>query len=560
SFGVTGIVTGQSLKFGDVEMPEEVVSKLGDSLISAITADQPDDSMIDILVVCNTELEYDYITACKQQIRDLAITDCWEYLGGFRANATSNEILRLAEMPFVTRIDVNSKGTLCMDTARFYTDVDWWTQENPTIDGDKDGSKTSYSKDDIVVAILDSGIDTGHYDLDGGKVIGWVDICGDINGQTHSMPYDDHGHGTHCASIAAGSGDGSSSYRGVARYAALVGVKMAKYNGYYETADAIAAFNWIIQYRSTFGIEIVSCSWGSTNYGEYDTVAMYADLLVENYGLVVCVAAGNYGPGIDTITSPGTAKYVITVGRATDPGEGGWSLYTSSSRGPCDDGRIKPDILAPGTDIKAAKKGTTNQYWEMSGTSMATPFVAGLSALWLDKDYSLRYPPSDYHPHPRVKKLLMASATDMPGDSDPGVDNSFGAGRIDAWDEVWFYSSDVSSLSSNAPTVLTYSWYEHSYSRYNEPLWVNDPSGGKDWYKIYCYSSLFIAITADGDPDLILRICLYDRYLGFIKQSTAGNYRSIGHTAQYSGVYYIRINVEQYSGDYYDIIIMTTPS
>jgi hypothetical protein len=102
--------------------------------------------------------------------------------------------------------------------------------------------------------------------------------------------------------------------------------------------------------------------------------------------------------------------------------------------------------------------------------------------------------------------------------------------------------------------------YEHTYNRYNEPLWVYDPTSGKDWYKIYCYNNLYIAITADGDPDLVLRISLYDKYLNFIKQSTAGNYRSIGHWAQYSGKYYIQINVEQYSGDYYDISITTTPS
>ncbi len=118
----------------------------------------------------------------------------------------------------------------------------------------------------------------------------------------------------------------------------------------------------------------------------------------------------------------------------------------------------------------------------------------------------------------------------------------------------------MEALTTTPVTVLTYSWYEHSYTRYNEPLWVYDPTSGRDWYKFYCYANLFIAITADGDPDLILRIRIYDRYLNLITQSTAGNYRSIGHLAQYSGKYYVRINVEQYSGDYYDISIMTTPS
>jgi hypothetical protein len=140
------------------------------------------------------------------------------------------------------------------------------------------------------------------------------------------------------------------------------------------------------------------------------------------------------------------------------------------------------------------------------------------------------------------------------------VDNLYGAGRVDAWDEVWFYASDISSSKSNAPTVLSYSWYEHTYNRYNEPLWVYDPTSGEDWYKFFCYDTLFIAVAADGDPDLVLRIRLIDRNSAVLTQSTAGNYRSIGYWAQYSGEYYVQIVVEQHSGDYYDISIMTTPS
>ena len=560
-------VVAQSTDVGSDWISSDVIAKLGHSLVSTLNNNQADDRKLDVLIRCDKNSEPNYVAEARTQVRDMTITKVWQCLGGFRAEATPSEVLKIAKMSFVTRIDLNSNGTLCMDTARYYTDVDWWTLDDTTIDGNADGSTTTYSKDDIVIAILDSGIDTGHYDLDGGKVLKFKDICGDSSGQTHDdEPYDDNyaGHGTHCASIAAGSGDASSSYRGVARYAALVVVKMAKYNGYYEIDDAIDALEWVAQNCYTYGIEIVSCSWGAggTQYwGEYDVQAQWVDYLVENYGLVVCVAAGNDGGhGSGTICTPGTAKYAITVGRATDSGEGGWSRYYTSSEGPCDDGRVKPDILAPGTNINAAKWGTTDQYQEHSGTSMATPFVAGLAALWLDEDYSLRYPVSDIHPHPRVKKLLMASATDVPGDSHPGLDNKYGAGRVDAWYEQRFYDIDISSSSSNAPKVLDYSWYEQTYSHNNEPLWVCDPTSGRDWYKLDCYTSLFIAIAVLGDPDLVMRIQVFDRYLDLIAQSYPGNHRSIGIWAQYSGTYYVRIVVEQYSGDYYDITIMTTPS
>ncbi len=283
-------------------------------------------------------------------------------------------------------------------------------------------------------------------------------------------------------------------------------------------------------------------------------------MLVETYGLVVVAAAGN-DAGSHTVHSPGTAKYVITAGAAHDPSSittDLWTHWSYSSQGPCDDGRIKPDILAPGVSITGARYGTSNLYTTDSGTSAACAFVAGLVALWLDKDYSLRFPPNDYHPHPRVKKLLMASATDMPRDYDPGLDNIHGAGRVDAQDEVNFYETDISASRDTAPLVLRF--YQHEYNRYNEPLWVEDPSSGADWYKIKCYQNLIISVEADGDPDLILRIQLYDYNGVFIKQSSAGNWKFLSHTATYQGRYYVRILVQQYTGDYYDITIATIPS
>ncbi len=554
-----------SLEYAKSEnmVSERLNLKIESKLVTAISEAPRSDSVFDILVAAEKN-QYS-LSMIEEVAKGIKITKHWDMLGGFRANATAEHIEKLVEMSSVLRVEMNSEGQLFLDDARDAASVDWWTQMDSTIDGNTDGSKTTYSKDDIVIAILDSGIYDLHHDLDDDKVIAWTDIAGDSSGETQGTPYDDNGHGTHCASIAAGSGDGQINYRGVARYSALAIVKMAKWDGSYERAHAIEALNWVAQYSATYGIEIVSCSWGdSSRFGEYDLVAYYADFLVERYGIVVCVSAGNYGPYHNTITTPGTAKYVITVGAALDPSIGAgsnWQLWSYSSRGPCDDGRIKPDILAPGGQgIRSAKAGTTNQYEDFGGTSASCPFVAGLVALWLDKDYSLRYPPSDFHPHPRIKKLLMASAADMPDDGTPGLDNDFGAGRVDAYDEVNFYETDISSSMSNAPLVLRLSWSEHSYNRNNEPLWIHDPTEGADWYKIKCYQGLFIYISADGDPDLILRIILCDTNGHFIKQSTVGNYRTLGHWATYKGKYYIKIIVEQYSGDYYDITILTTPS
>jgi hypothetical protein len=543
--------------------PSDIISKMDSFLLEEIA--NIERNIFDVIVVCENNPRY--IEDTLFHVPNLEIVKDWNMFNMFRANLTLSQIKDVAQLPYVIRLDNNSCCSgLLMSGARGYTSVDYLRTYYPySFDGDADGNRFSYSKDDIVIAVIDTGIDEGHYDLDDDKVIGWVDLIGDQFYTKHNESYDDCGHGTHCASIAAGDGDATWTYRGVAPYAALVVVRAWRYDPLIgrstSTEDIlIDSIEWVGENAETYGIEIVSISWrfGERN-GQYDAIAIALDNLITDYDIIACVAAGNEGPNDDTIGSPGTAKYAITVGWATDPSEGGWELADQSSRGPCDDGRIKPDILAPGTEIKAAKFGTTNQYWEQSGTSCATPFIAGLAALYLDYDYSLRYDHGAYHPY--FKFLLMGSAVDMPDDSDPGVDNAFGAGRVDAWQtKEYFLDYDVSSGFNDAPLVLEYSQGYNDYERENEPLWMGDETYRDDYYKIECYATYMILIYADGDPDLTLRIRLYDQYQNQIKYSAYGNDMYLSHQATYSGVYYIKIQAYFNTGDYYDIEIWTYPS
>ncbi|MBE3519934.1 MAG: S8 family serine peptidase [Firmicutes bacterium] len=282
------------------------------------------------------------------------------------------------------------------------------------VTGDRDGSETTYSKNDVVVAILDTGIDAAHVDLDGGKVIGWFDA---VNGRT--TPYDDNGHGTHVASIVAGTGEGNPLYKGVAPGAALVGIKVLDANGSGTTTGIISGIDWMIQNKTTYNIRVGNMSLGSaTSSDGTDSLSVAVNNAVNN-GIIMVVAAGNSGPATYTIGSPAAAANAITVGALYDPGEKGWVLAEFSSRGPTADGRIKPDICTPGRNITAAKAGSVNGYVTYSGTSMATPFMSGVIALMLDANYGLT--------DSQVKSIIYSSAN-VKDFGPAGKDIDFGYG------------------------------------------------------------------------------------------------------------------------------------
>jgi serine protease AprX len=247
----------------------------------------------------------------------------------------------------------------------------------------------------VTIAIIDTGI-APHPDL-GSRIIAFHDV---INKK--AQPYDDNGHGTHCAGCAAGNGSKSNGkYKGSAPKASLVGVKVLNQFGEGRISDLIAGVDWCIQQHEKYNIRILSLSLGSeTNSSSLDDPLCQIVEQAWNKGLVVVAAAGNNGPKEQSITTPGISPQIITVGatntKRTAQREDD-QIATFSSRGPTPDGWIKPDIVAPGHEIISLRsKGSFldllmfynrvgSHYFSLSGTSMATPIVAGIVALLLEK-------------------------------------------------------------------------------------------------------------------------------------------------------------------------------
>jgi serine protease AprX len=360
------------------------------------------------------------VSGLEQAVGSFSVGRRFSLVEAFSASVTRQQVAELAQLPGVDRVEENSRVHVLNDTAQSSFGVTAARAQAPGLDGG-DGLP-AYSKDDLVAAVIDTGIDAGHLDLDEGKVLHFVNCVSGtcING----VPMDDHGHGTHVAATIAGDGDARADnlYRGVAPEGALVGVKVLDGGGSGSDAGVIAGVQWAVANKDVYGIEALNLSLGGSGCSNGTDLLSQAVNQAHAAGLVVAVAAGNSGPGTCTVSSPGAAADAVTVGAMSDLGVNGFALARFSSRGKTADGRMKPDVVAPGVNVTSAIAGTTATYEAWSGTSMATPFVAGVALLMRDANPSLSAG--------AVKAALTATAQDW-GPS--GADLDYGAGRLDAY-------------------------------------------------------------------------------------------------------------------------------
>ncbi len=251
---------------------------------------------------------------------------------------------------------------------------------------------TGYTGEGVTMAIIDTGIDGNHTALDDldddnmtddPKIVAFYDAInnpGATNG-TEIFPYDDNGHGTHCAGITAGTGAPNYQHIGVAPRANLVGVKVLDGGGSGSFAAVMAGMQWTVDKRHEFNIRAASMSLGALTgaiewtSSEEESVNRMANEMMRA-GVTLFIAAGNSG-GTATIGTPGSAEDVITVGSLDKD----TSIAIYSSQGPTEEGRVKPNIAFVGSSVNAPDANTGDGYVALSGTSMATPGAAGVAVL-----------------------------------------------------------------------------------------------------------------------------------------------------------------------------------
>jgi serine protease AprX len=291
------------------------------------------------------------------------------------------------------------------------------------------------------VAVLDSGIAA-----DPDLIQPANRILASVNFADQRLVADPGGHGTHVAGIIAGNGTRSAGeFVGVAPGANIVDVRVLGSTGSGRISSVVRGIEWVLAHRSTYNIRVINLSFGAPTPTSYRTDPMSAAVEIAwRRGIVVVAAAGNSGPGRDTVASPGIDPYVITVGAADDRGTvsprddtlapfSSWGTAYSNA---------KPDLVAPGRRIVSirvpgsaldmvfpdrvvvAHNGST--YMRLSGTSMAAPVVSGAVALVLQSRPNLT--------PDQIKALLVGTTQPFGQDSGAVLSDpaAAGSGLLDA--------------------------------------------------------------------------------------------------------------------------------
>ncbi|TFF96844.1 hypothetical protein EU546_00485 [Candidatus Thorarchaeota archaeon] len=361
--------------------------------------------------------------------KGLTIRHSFSLIPVISAYATPDAVDRLAAITQVEAIDIDR--TLNLESRPESHELSMsngvtYVHPDKTMDVDKLWSQ-GYNGTDITVAVLDSGAQSDHPDLVG-KLTGFQDLINeqhDMNPADGVDAYDDNGHGTACAWLVSGSGDGmGGAYTGMAPGAGLLIVKVLDDTGAGQDSTIAEGIEFAVEE----GVDVISLSLGGTwtDSSYVDPSAMAAQAAVEDGRISVFVAAGNSGPATQTINSPAVVEEVVTVGSSS----GSSGVVSFSSKGPVERTVTnppgiftKPDVLAPGSGVVSGRWEDANAfeyplynfsqfgylYTQWSGTSVSAPLAAGVCALLMEQ-YSGLSPLE-------IKSYLMKGATDLGQDA-----------------------------------------------------------------------------------------------------------------------------------------------
>ncbi len=299
----------------------------------------------------------------------------YPFISAIGVSLSQKQIVKFAKTSLVGFIAKQTKVTMQVDVAKRILNIDKINDEN--------------IGEDVAVAVIDTGI-SPHIDfcIPQNRIIKFVDLI-----SNKATPYDDNGHGTYVTSILCGNGlAGEKKYSGISPKTKIVAIKALDNSGETGAYKILEAMQWISDNHKKYNIKVVCMSFGASPLGKNDPLVVGAESLW-NLGLVVVAAAGNSGPENYTIKAPGFSSKIITVGGFDDGRDeynnfdfSKFKIAPFSSRGPAGM-YFKPDLIAPAVDITGAgfEESTGNFYIKMSGTSVATPMIAGLCCLIISK-------------------------------------------------------------------------------------------------------------------------------------------------------------------------------
>jgi serine protease AprX len=316
----------------------------------------------------------------------------FDIVPGVEATIPAGSVSMVASLPAAGHISLNAP----VESAGFVDPSNLVSAYQRTVEADQAWSQ-GVTGQGIGVAVIDTGISAGNPDFSDGSGSSRVTAQVAVSTNTNNTN-DGQGHGTHVAGIIGGNGQQmNGSYIGIAPEARLINVKAGNDSGQATISDLISALQWTFNNRQAQNIRVVNLSLHSSVAESYktDPICAAVEALWFN-GVFVVVASGNTGGIPDQC--PGTDPFVMTVGATDDAGTSAISddsVTSWTTRGVTLDGYRKPEVYAPGRGIVSVSDPNTilfrqnpqkvvgSSYLTLSGTSMASPVVAGVAALAL---------------------------------------------------------------------------------------------------------------------------------------------------------------------------------